>query len=96
MVTHTPYSNLLRGSCSLTLALFRPVESVYAQALALVRLVEGCLCSGTRPVLLCSGVPVIRQPSCSASTGDAFAQALTLFRLVEGCLCSGSGPLPPC
>ena len=60
------------------------------------RRAEGCLCSGTCPLLPCSGVPVIRHSPSFALLRGACAQAHPLFRLVEGCLCSGTHPLLPC
>ena len=82
MFRHSPSSALFRDAC--------------AQALALFCLVEGCLCSGTRPLPPSWGVPVLRHSPSAALLRGACAQALALFHLLGARLCLGTRPHPPC
>ena len=69
-----------------------------AEILALFCFFEGCVCSGTRPLLRCRWVLVLSHSPSSALLRGTRAQTLTLFQcvcaqelalfhLVEGCLC---------
>ena len=75
-------------------ALFATLSGACAHAAALFCLVEGCLCSGTRPLPPCSVCVLLRHLPSSALLWGAGTQALALFLLVLGFLCSGAALLP--